>query len=89
MATQYVEVETDGRGRLLLPSNMRKTLGITGHATVSVALNDDGSVVLRDPRADRARRLRAAQGSFAGRGGSVDDLLAERRAEAARENADT
>lgn len=86
MTVRIVEVETDGRGRLLLPQEARKLLGIQAHTTVSVELTEDGSVVLRDPRAHRAQRLRAAQGSLAGRGGSVDELIAERRADAAREN---
>lgn len=87
MTVRRVEVEADGRGRLLLPREARDALGITAHAVVDVELTDDGAVVLRDPVAARRRRLRAARGSFAGRGGSVDDLIADRRAEAARDDA--
>lgn len=85
MVAQRAEVVADGRGRLLLPRAMREALGITPHTVVGVELAEDGSVVLRDPASDRARRVRAARGSLRGRGGSVDDLIAERRAEAARE----
>lgn len=45
---------------------------------------DDGAVVLRSPQQVRRQAIAAARGSFAGRGGSVDDLLAERRADAKR-----
>lgn len=86
--SQRLGVQADGRGRILLPKRMRERLGITPKGTISVELADDGSVVLRNPRAARQRLLREAQGSFAGRGGSVDDLIAQRRAEAAREARD-
>ncbi len=48
---------------------------------------DDGSLVLRDPHNERRHRLRAARGAFRDQGQSVSDLLAERRTEAAREDA--
>lgn len=82
------KVRADNRGRILLPKPIRENLGITAGALIDVETSDDGSVVLRDPREERRRRLREAQGSFKGRGGSVDDLIAERRAEAAREARD-
>lgn len=78
-------VQADGRGRLLLPRELRERLGLRPKGAVNVEARDDGSVVLRDPRADRARRLHAAQGSYAGKGRSVDEFIVDRRAEAERE----
>ena len=80
-------IQADGRGRILLPKPVRERLGIAPKAMVQVEVAADGSVLLRDVREERRRLLREAQGSYKGRGGSVDDLIAERRREAARENA--
>ncbi|MBI4898629.1 MAG: AbrB/MazE/SpoVT family DNA-binding domain-containing protein [Actinobacteria bacterium] len=78
-------VQTDARGRLLLPKELRQHLGIEPKGSVIVSACDDGSVVLRDPRAERHDALQRARGSFRDRGGSADELIAQRRAEAARE----
>lgn len=80
-----VLVQTDARGRVLLPKDVREHLGLKPKALVTVETRGDGSVVLRDPRAQRKRVLEDARGSFAKQGGSVDDLIAERRAEAKKE----
>jgi AbrB family looped-hinge helix DNA binding protein len=85
MSTSRSTIQVDGRGRILLPKPLRERLGITPKAMLDVEVGDDGSVVLRDVRDERRRLLHAAQGSFKGRGGSVDDLIAQRRAAAARE----
>jgi len=75
-------LQADARGRILLPKELRRELGLEGRGTITVEPREDGSVVLRDPRAERRRQLREARGSFAGRGSSVDDLIAARRTEA-------
>lgn len=62
-------------------------MGIGPNAEVRLALAEDGTVTLSNPVAARRRAIRAARGSHAGRGMSVDELLAERRADAARERA--
>lgn len=82
-----VAVQTDARGRLLLPKEVRAHLGLEPKATINVETRPDGAVVLRDPRAQRRRLLEVTRGSLAGRGGSVDDLIAERRAAAKKERA--
>lgn len=78
-------VQADGRGRILLPKPLRERLGIAPGAAVDVEAAADGSVVLRDVRQARLHVIQAARGSMRGRGSSVDELIAERRAEAARE----
>ncbi|MBJ7520574.1 MAG: AbrB/MazE/SpoVT family DNA-binding domain-containing protein [Solirubrobacteraceae bacterium] len=79
-------IQADGRGRVLLPKDLRERLGLGPHATVIVEEADDGSVVLRDPAASRRRALDALQGSLAETPGSVDDFLAQRRRDAAAED---
>lgn len=78
-------VQADGRGRVLLPRTMRERLGIGPHTPVAVEERDDGSVVLRDVRTARERLLDEFQGSWAGGARSSDDLIAERRRDAASE----
>lgn len=80
-------VQTDARGRLLLPKEVRAHLGLEPKSIINVETRSDGTVVLRDPRAQRRRVLESARGSLGNRGGSVDDLIAERRAEARKERA--
>lgn len=87
-ATTTSTIRADGRGRILLPKPLRQQLGIEAGANVTVEHRADGSVVLRDFREERRRRISEARGSFKGRGGSVDDLIAQRREEAVREEAE-
>jgi AbrB family looped-hinge helix DNA binding protein len=72
------------RGRVVLPSSIRSVLGLKPGMRMLVSAEDDGSLRLRPYRivADES------QGLFANlnQGGSlVDELLAERRADAERE----
>jgi bifunctional DNA-binding transcriptional regulator/antitoxin component of YhaV-PrlF toxin-antitoxin module len=85
MRHTHFAVQTDARGRLLLPKELRAHLGLEPKATISVEARADGAVVLRDPRAQRRRVLENARGSLRDQGGSVDELIAERRAAAKRE----
>lgn len=78
-------VQADFRGRLLLPKDVRERLGLEPRGSLTVEQTDDGAVVLRNPRQVRRQAIEDARGSFAGRGGSVDDLIAARRVDAARE----
>lgn len=80
-------LQTDGRGRLLLPRELREATGIGPNAEVRLSVTDDGTVTLSNPVAARRAAIRAARGAYAGRGMSADELIAERRAEAAREDA--
>lgn len=67
-----------------LPAEMRRGLGLTGPGRVILTQDEDG---IRITTADQAlRRIRALAAPFAqGRASVVDEFLAERRAEAARE----
>lgn len=86
MSHTHFSVQTDARGRLLLPKDLRAHLGVEPKGIVSVEARADGAVILRDPLAQRRHALESARGSLRDRGGSVDELIAERRTEAKRES---
>jgi len=72
------------RGRLVLPAELRKSLGLRAGDQLVVEM-DEHSIRLT-PRTLLAQRDRGAFVQFTQRGRSlVDELLEERRAEAARD----
>jgi AbrB family looped-hinge helix DNA binding protein len=78
------QVTIGDRGRIVLPSSIRSALGLGPGTRMLVSAEDDGSLTLRPYRAVAEE----SRGLFSGlvKGGSlVDELLAERRAEADRE----
>ena len=85
MAHKERNVTLGDRGRLVVPSDVRSQLGLTRGTRMLLSTEADGSLRLRPYRsvADQSRGLLAdlapADVSM------VDELLAERRAEAARE----
>lgn len=71
-------------GRLQLPSEIRRELGLTDGDQVVMRVVDGELHVL--PRRDVLKRIQAALKPYAPAGGSVaDELIADRRAEAARD----
>jgi len=78
------QVTIGERGRLVLPASVRSALGLTPGTRMLLSTEDDGSLRLRPYRAvaDESRGVFAdlAEGSSL-----VDELLAERRAEAKQE----
>ncbi len=85
----HAETEVNQQGRVTIPARLRAELGMGPGAKV-VAYAENGRLVLED-RAHLLARLQeqvALAAAEAGRTGSaVDELLAERRAEAGREDA--
>ena len=82
------EVEVNPQGRVTIPAQMRAELGLTPGARM-IAYIEDGRLVLED-RAhllariqDQVMRAAAEHGHT---GSAVDELLTDRRAEAAREH---
>lgn len=67
-----------------LPADMRRELGLTGSGRVILTQDEDG---IHITTADQnLRRIRALAAPYAhGRGSVVDEFIAEKRAEAARE----
>lgn len=78
------QVTIGDRGRLVLPSSIRTELGLKPGSRLLLSTEDDGSLRLRPYRAvaDQNRGLFA---DLSQSGSLVDELLAERRAEAKRE----
>jgi AbrB family looped-hinge helix DNA binding protein len=78
-------VQVAENGRMNLPADMRRGLGLNGPGRVILTQDEDG---IRISTVDQAlKRIRALAAPFAqGRASVVDEFLAERRAEAARED---
>jgi AbrB family looped-hinge helix DNA binding protein len=74
------------RGRVVLPSAVRRELGLKPGTHMLLSTENDGSLRLRPYRAV-AEQSRGLLRDLPG-GSMVDGLLAARRAEAARENAE-
>lgn len=87
--TQFAKVIAGGK--VVIPSNIRRELGIEAGDSVVFDRDDAGHMVLKT----RTQVVREVQGTFRrlrgpDTGGSVvDELLAERREEACREEAKT
>lgn len=75
------------RGRLVIPAELRRALGIGPGSTLLARVEDGARLVLEDRRSV-ARRLRGSWGPMPDGRSAVDELLAERRAEAALEEAE-
>ena len=73
---------------MVLPAAIRSELGVGPGERLILVVQDDGSVAMRTPRQVAA----SAMGMWADLGdpnaSMVDELIAERRAEAAREDAE-
>jgi AbrB family looped-hinge helix DNA binding protein len=78
------QVTIGDRGRLVLPSSVRSELGLTPGTRMLLSTEADGSIRLRPYRtvADKSRGLFA---NLAEDRSLVDQLVAERRAEAESE----
>jgi AbrB family looped-hinge helix DNA binding protein len=71
-------------GRIVLPSAVRSALGLKPGTRMLLSTEEDGSLRLR-PYRTVADRNRGRFADLTDDGSLVDELLAERRAEAARE----
>lgn len=81
---QQTATKVDRHGRVVIPAEYRRALGLREGDPVMVQLDDGVLRILT-----RAQAIRRAQEIlapyFAGKPSPVDELIAERRAEAARE----
>lgn len=71
------------QGRLVLPSGMRRALGIEQGDELAARL--DGGRIVLEPRKELLRRMQDELRGSRGKRSLVDELIAERRREAARE----
>lgn len=82
-----VEVEVNRDGRVLIPARVRRDLGLAAGSTLLLSV-EDGRVVM-ESRAQLIARMRreiAESWQDDTSRSVVDELIAERRAEAAAEN---
>jgi AbrB family looped-hinge helix DNA binding protein len=85
--TQHAEVRIGPQGRVVIPARLRDELHL-GQGEVLVA-HVEGDRLVFERRQAVIDRLRRAFGAAVPRTASlVDELIADRRAEAARENKD-
>ena len=82
------EIVVGDRGRVVLPSDIRATLGLEPGDRMLLTTDADGSLRLRPYRAVAAQGLGLLADLAPGGDSMVDELIAERRAEARREDAD-
>jgi len=78
------QVTIGDRGRLVLPASVRSALGLKPGTRMLLSTEDDGSLRLRPYRAV-ADESRGVFADLAEDGSLVDELLAERRVDAGRE----
>ena len=74
-------------GKLNLPSHLRKMVGLERGGPVVIRF-EDGELRIRTVRSVLEELQNEAQALFAGTGESVDRFLADRRAEAAADEAE-
>ena len=80
----HATLSVNDQGRVTIPAQMRQELGLRPGSSV-VAYIEDGRLILED-RAHLAARIQAEAAATRAHSDSVvDELIAERRSEAARE----
>jgi AbrB family looped-hinge helix DNA binding protein len=81
-------IKISENGRVLIPAEVRKQLGLVAGATLVLDVTPEGGLQL-EPLKTRVARAQNALKDFAPGRSMVDELIAERRAEAAQEDAET
>lgn len=73
-------------GRVVIPAEMRRVMHLDEDGTVTAMIDEDGVVMLISRESAIRRTQRRARDLGRGRGSAVDELIAERRGEASRED---
>ena len=84
---QVAHVTLDGHGRVVIPAEFRRELGIDEGDRLTLVLEDGALTILTKRAAVRRVQETVAQYGTPGRS-LADELIAERRAEAERESRD-
>lgn len=79
------DLTVNEQGRVTIPAQIRRAAGIEPGAPLVVYV-EDGRVVLETREQLAARLRRDVAAAWTGEGSVVDELIADRRAEAARED---
>lgn len=83
--TPSADLTVNEQGRVTIPAQIRRAAGIEPGAPLVVYV-EDGRVVLETREQLAARLRRDVAAAWTGEGSVVDELIADRRAEAARED---
>jgi bifunctional DNA-binding transcriptional regulator/antitoxin component of YhaV-PrlF toxin-antitoxin module len=82
---EHFTLTVDTQGRVMLPSSWRKKQGIAPSTELFAGVTEEGGLIL-ETREQGLRRARAIVRKYIPEGVNLsDELIAERRAEAARE----
>ena len=81
---EMINIRVAENGRMVLPRSARIALGVTGAGVVVLSI--DGDDVKLSSMRQSIKRAQDLYRQYATNDLSVDDFLAERRAEAARDN---
>lgn len=87
--TVAAEVWIGADGRMVIPQAIRRAMGIAGEGRARIEVDDDGVVTLTSREAAVLRLQRIVRERDRGQGSAVDELIGERRADAARDSRDT
>jgi antitoxin PrlF len=83
---EHFTLNVDSQGRVMLPAWWRKREGVGPSTELCVAVTEEGALVV-ETREQGLRRARALVRKYIPEGVNLsDELIAERRAEAARES---
>lgn len=83
--TPSADLTVNEQGRVTIPAQIRRAAGIEPGAPLVVYV-EDGRVVLETREQLAARLRRDVAAAWTGQGSVVDELIADRRAEAAHED---
>lgn len=82
---EHFTLHADSQGRVILPASWRKKAGVGPGTELCVAVTEQGSLVV-ETREQGLRRAKAIMRKYIPEGLKLsDELIAERRVEAARE----
>ena len=81
-----MDIRVAGNGRMILPQSVRKAMGLQGEVKVILTLENDE--VRLTPIGHGVSRAKALYREHATAGRTTDEFLADRAAEAARDNGD-
>lgn len=86
MSTPPVPVRLGPQGRLVVPVELRRELGL--EEGTELAIRSDGRRLILEPRAEVLRRLRKRFAKIPDEVSLADELIAERRDEARSESSE-
>lgn len=85
MTIQSIDIKVASNGRMILPASVRKAMGLHGEAKVILTVENDQ--VRLSPIGHGVSRAQALYREHARHARTTDDFLADRKAEAAADDA--